>query len=288
MNPLISKNEILSERVKVLEGENAMLKNMLKKNLNATCRFVEMLSEMDELLVERKIEIDRLKKSLRIKNDESTELKNKLRGVRCNFQAEIVAKMYGNENIAVTSRLVEMLAEMDELLVKRRKEIYQLNITLEKQTNKCSKLKAQLEATGSPTRATDYYEDRQKRTREIQNIKKSMQKDGMYHCRICDYASKQWWSLEKHIRIHTGEKPFKCDQCQKRFSDASQLVRHKRCHTNERPYSCTICDQKFIQSNALKFHCNSLHQGEGFSLKRIKTASIDEIEEDEHMKIEFN
>ena len=49
-------------------------------------------------------------------------------------------------------------------------------------------------------------------------------------------------ALTRHECVHTGEKPYKCDICEKTFDRNCSLTRHKRMHTGEIPINVIFCD----------------------------------------------
>lgn len=49
-----------------------------------------------------------------------------------------------------------------------------------------------------------------------------------HYCQICSKAFYAKDDLTNHLRIHTGEKPFKCSVCDKGFSHRSHRLRHER------------------------------------------------------------
>ncbi|XP_072107831.1 zinc finger and BTB domain-containing protein 7C isoform X1 [Mobula birostris] len=89
---------------------------------------------------------------------------------------------------------------------------------------------------------------------------KKMRPKASQQCPICNKVIQGAGKLPRHMRTHTGEKPYLCNICQVRFTRQDKLKIHMRKHTGERPYTCIHCSSRFVHNYDLKNHMR-IHTG---------------------------
>ncbi|KAL9706009.1 hypothetical protein quinque_009527 [Culex quinquefasciatus] len=93
----------------------------------------------------------------------------------------------------------------------------------------------------------------------IVSNKDALEAQRQYKCDVCGKVLDTAYHLQRHQKIHTGERPSVCRLCDKAFIEPSALKVHLRIHTGEKPFRCKICPLRFTQSCNLQSHYRQVH-----------------------------
>jgi len=67
-----------------------------------------------------------------------------------------------------------------------------------------------------------------------------------FQCTECGKLYKHLCNLRSHSKIHT-DNAYVCEYCDKKFGRKGNYIEHKRIHTGEKPFECPICKKRFRQ-----------------------------------------
>ncbi|KAJ3587478.1 hypothetical protein NHX12_011075 [Muraenolepis orangiensis] len=82
----------------------------------------------------------------------------------------------------------------------------------------------------------------------------------LHHCKYCVYETAEQGLLNRHmLAVHSKNFAHVCVECAKGFRHPSELKKHMRTHTGEKPYLCPHCDFRCADQSNLKTHIKSKH-----------------------------
>jgi hypothetical protein len=95
-----------------------------------------------------------------------------------------------------------------------------------------------------------------KRDDQLTKRAKTPPSERPYGCPVetCSRRFSRSDELPRHMRTHTGQKPFQCRICMRNFSRSDHLTTHIRTHTGEKPFACDTCGRRFARSDERRRH----------------------------------
>ncbi|NXU98496.1 ZBT8A protein, partial [Cettia cetti] len=86
-------------------------------------------------------------------------------------------------------------------------------------------------------------------------------------------AVRKRWASRAVCPVPPGDLPrmrFKCPFCTHTVKRRADLKRHLRCHTGERPYPCEACGKRFTRLEHLRNHFQTIHQAGKLICRKCK------------------
>ncbi|XP_068180175.1 zinc finger protein 407 [Antennarius striatus] len=112
-------------------------------------------------------------------------------------------------------------------------------------------------------------------------------KERKFECDLCERSFSEKWALNNHMKLHSGEKPYKCawPSCHYAFLNLSAMKDHYRTHTGEKSYLCDMCGFAGGTRHALTKHRRQ-HTGERpFKCKLCSFASTTQSHLSRHKRV---
>ncbi|XP_048880219.1 zinc finger and SCAN domain-containing protein 12 isoform X2 [Brienomyrus brachyistius] len=82
---------------------------------------------------------------------------------------------------------------------------------------------------------------------------------GKHFCKVCNLTLPSAFRLQEHMHLHSGERPYRCAECGKRFCHLVNYRTHLRKHAQAAGIRCRICNTGFDTLESLQVHMECVH-----------------------------
>lgn len=111
-----------------------------------------------------------------------------------------------------------------------------------------------------------------------EEYKIDLKKKRRFQCIYCGNKFIRSTHLNRHLRIHTGAKPYFCSVCRRRFSRSDCMLAHFYQHRNDKVHYCCVCGEAYYDLERFANHCRSHDDSE--YLKIAMSNGVTESEAD--------
>lgn len=88
----------------------------------------------------------------------------------------------------------------------------------------------------------------------------ALEQHNLYACNFCYRSFTAKNNLKRHVRLHTGSRPYRCTQCSQTFARRDDLKGHQLRHNYTKQFRCSICSKGYTDRSCVKNHMAKEHR----------------------------